>query len=94
MLLGKEGIRDAHPCGKVPITEKRGGKCAQTIQRDHLKRMSSQGSKQFWKSVKFLKKTSIQISTLKKGSDEISSNAGKASLLNEVLSQNFKLFPL
>ena len=59
--------------------------------RDHLKRMSSQGSKQFWKTVKFLKKTSIQIPTLKKGSDEISSNAGKASLLNEVLSQNFNL---
>ena len=56
--------------------------------RDHLKRMSSQGSKQFWKTVKFLKKTSSQIPTLKKGS-EISSNADKASLLNNIFSQNF-----
>jgi len=40
--------------------------------------MSSQGSKQFWQTVKFLKKTSSQIPTLKKGSDEISSNADKA----------------
>ncbi len=39
--------------------------------------------------VKFPKKASSQIPTLKNGSDEVSSNVDKASLLNEVLSQNF-----
>ena len=31
--------------------------------RDHLKKLSSQGSKQFWKTVKFLNKKSCQIPT-------------------------------
>jgi len=57
--------------------------------KDHLKKVSSQGSKQFWKTVKFLKKASSQIPTLNNGSTIASSNVDKASLLNEVLSQNF-----
>ena len=54
-----------------------------------MKKVSSQGSKQFWKTVKFLKKASSQIPTLNNGSTIASSNIDKASLLNEVLSQNF-----
>ena len=59
--------------------------------RDHLKRMSSQGSKQFWKTVKFLKKTSSQIPTLKKGSDVMISNADKAACLNEFFLSQLQL---
>ena len=57
--------------------------------KDHLKKVSSQGSKQFWKTVKFLKKASSQIPTLNNGSIIASTNVDKASVLNEVLSQNF-----
>ena len=57
--------------------------------RDHLKKMSSQGSKHFWKTVKFLNKKSCQIPTLKKGSDVMTSNTDKAACLNEVFSLNF-----
>ena len=48
-----------------------------------------QGCKQFWKTVKLLKKASSQIPTLKTDLGVASSNTAKASLLNEVLSQNF-----
>ena len=57
--------------------------------KDHLKKVSGQGSKQFWKTVKFLKKASSQIPTLNNGSIIASTNVDKASVLNEVLSQNF-----
>jgi len=57
--------------------------------RQHLRKVSEQGCKQFWKTVKLLKKASSQIPTLKTDSDVASSNTAKASLLYEVLSQNF-----
>ena len=57
--------------------------------KDHLKKMSKLGKKQFWRTVKFLKKTSSQVPTLKTESTTATSNVEKASLLNEVLSKNF-----
>ena len=57
--------------------------------KNHLKRMSKLGSKQFWKTIKYMKKTSTQVPTLKNGTREASSNMDKASLLNKVFSQNF-----
>ena len=51
--------------------------------------MSNLGSKQFWKTIKYLKKTSSQVPTLKNGATEASSNTDKASLLNEIFSKNF-----
>ena len=56
--------------------------------REHLK-VSRQGCKQFWKTVKSLKKAYNQIPTLKTDSIIASSNTAKASLLNNVFSQNF-----
>jgi len=52
--------------------------------------MANLGSKQFWKTIKYLKKTSSQVPTLKNGATEASSNADKASLLNEIFSKNFQ----
>ena len=46
--------------------------------KDHLKKVSSQGSKQFWKTVKVLKKASSQIPTLNNGSIIASTNVDKA----------------
>ena len=57
--------------------------------KNHLERMSNLGSKQFWKAVKYLMKTSSQVPTLKNGATETSSNTDKASLLNEVFFKNF-----
>ena len=57
--------------------------------KNHLKRMSNLGSKQFWKTIKYLNKTSSQIPTLKDGATEAVSNVDKASLLNELFSKNF-----
>ena len=57
--------------------------------RDHLRKVLGQWCKQFWKTVKLLKKASSQIPILKTDSGVASSNTAKASLLNEVLSQNF-----
>ena len=57
--------------------------------REHLRKVSGQGCKQFWKTVKLLKKASSQTPTLKTDTDVASSNTAKTSLLNEVLSQNF-----
>jgi len=57
--------------------------------KNHLKRMANLGSKQFWKTIKYLKKTSSQVPTLKNGATEASSNTDKASLLNEIFSKNF-----
>ena len=54
-----------------------------------MKEVSRQGCKQFWKTVKSLKKASSQIPTLKTDSIIASSNTAKASLLNDVFSQNF-----
>ena len=54
-----------------------------------MKKVSRQGCKQFWKTVKSLKKASSQIPTLKTDSIIASSNTAKASLLNDVFSQNF-----
>ena len=51
--------------------------------------MSKLGGKQFWKTVKHLKKSSSQIPTLKRGAIEASSNIDKGSLLNELFSRNF-----
>jgi len=51
--------------------------------------MSNLGSKQFWKAVKYLMKTSSQVPTLKNGAAETSSNTDKASLVNEELQQHF-----
>ena len=57
--------------------------------REHLRKVSGQGCKQFWKTVKLLKNASSQTPTLKTDSGVAFSNTAKASLLNEVLSQNF-----
>ena len=38
--------------------------------KDQLRKVAKQGTKQFWKTVKFLNKMSSQIPTLKKGSAE------------------------
>ena len=57
--------------------------------REHLRKVSRQGCKQFWETVKSLKKASSQISTLKTDSIIASSNTAKPSLLDEVFSQNF-----
>ena len=57
--------------------------------REHLRKVSRQGCKQFWKTVKYFRRASSQIPTLKTDSTVASSKTAKASLLNEVLSQNF-----
>jgi len=57
--------------------------------KHHLQRVSTLGSKQFWKTIKYLRKSSSQVPTLKRGSTEVTSNAEKASLLNDVFSSNF-----
>jgi len=54
--------------------------------KNHLKRMANLGSKQFWKTIKYLEKTSSQVPTLKNGATEASSNTDKASLLKEIFS--------
>ena len=46
--------------------------------------MSNLGSKQFWKTIKYLNKTSSQVPTLKDGATEAVSNVDKASLVNEL----------
>ena len=51
--------------------------------------MANLGSKQFWKTIKYLKKTSSQVPTLKNGATEASTNTDKASLLNDIFSKNF-----
>ena len=57
--------------------------------KGHLKKMSKLGSKQFWKTIKFLGKTSSQIPNLKTDSKEASTTADKVSMLSEVFSKNF-----
>ena len=57
--------------------------------KHHLQRVSTLGSKHFWKTIKYLRKSSSQVPTLKQGSTEVTSNAEKASLLNDVFSSNF-----
>ena len=54
-----------------------------------MRKVSRQGCKQFWKTVKYFRRASSQIPTLKTDSTVASSKTAKASLLNEVLSQNF-----
>ena len=51
--------------------------------------MAHLGSKQFWKTEKFLKNSSSQICTLIKDSNEILSDIDKAASLNVVFSHNF-----
>jgi len=46
--------------------------------RENLRKVSEQSSKQFWKTVKLLKKASSQIPTLKMDSNVASSNTAKA----------------
>ena len=55
----------------------------------HLKRMARLGSKQFQKTVKFVRNSSSQIRILIKDSNEILSDIDKAASLNDVFSHNF-----
>ena len=88
--IGKLEQLAIHPCGLS--TCHWGTKlynCWDSQRRIAWERMSNLGSKQFWKIIKYLKKTSSQIPTLKIGATEASSNIDKASLLNEMFSKNF-----
>ena len=57
--------------------------------REYLKKAAQQGAKGFWTSIKHLRKASSLIPTLKLGSVVASTNIEKASLINDVFSDNF-----
>jgi len=57
--------------------------------REYLKKATQQGAKGFWRSIKRLRKASSLIPTLKSGSVVASTNIEKASLINDVFSENF-----
>ena len=58
--------------------------------KEYLRKSSTQGCKQFWKTVKYFRKSSHpSIPVLRSDSNEASSNVEKATLLNQILSCNF-----
>ena len=58
--------------------------------KEYLRKSSTPGCKQFWKTVKYFRKSSHpSIPVLRFDSNEASSNVEKATLLNQILSLNF-----